>query len=137
MAIDIKKIKPEVAKVAHKHNLALVILYGSQAAGKARDGSDIDIAVLGRKLISFKEEINLINEFIDVFKTDEVDVKSLHNVGPLFRYQVMRNSVLLFGDHYDYDSFKAYAFRDYYDSQNLFELKEILIKKRMQKLSSR
>ena len=48
MAIDIEKIKPEIAKVAQKHNLALVILYGSQATGKARDGSDVDIAVLGK-----------------------------------------------------------------------------------------
>lgn len=135
--IDIEKIKPEAAKVAQKHNLALVILYGSQATGKAREESDVDIAVLGKKPVSFEEEIALINEFIDILKTDEVDVKSLHNVGPLFRYQVMRDSVLLFGSPYNYHSYKAYAFRDYCDSQNLFRLKRILINKRLQQLNSR
>lgn len=135
MALDIEKIKLEAAKVAQKHNLALVVLYGSQATGKAREDSDIDVAVLGKKPVSFKEELDLINNFIDIFKTDDVDVKSLHNVGPLFRYQVMRNSVLLFGSPYNYHSYKAYAFRDYCDSQNLFRLKKILINKRLRQLS--
>ena len=33
--IDIEKIKPDVANLAQKHNLALVILYGSQATESA------------------------------------------------------------------------------------------------------
>ena len=38
MAIDIEKIKPEIAKVAQKHNLALVILYFAGDRQK-RDGA--------------------------------------------------------------------------------------------------
>jgi len=137
MKVNIKETKSQVEEIAKRHNLKLVILYGSQATGKDGEKSDIDIAVLGIEPVRFEEEVDLINEFTDLFKTDDIDVKSLHGAGPLFRYQVMRDGLLLYGDRYDYDSFKAYAFRDFCDSQDLFRLKEILIKKRLQQLKSR
>lgn len=75
---------------------------------------------------------DVCNDFAQIFEVNEIDVKSLHNTGPLFRYQVMQNSVLLYGRNYDYLTFKSYAFRDYHDSKDLFRLKEVLIRKRMQ-----
>ncbi len=131
MNIDIEKIKSDVAKIAKRHNLKLMMLYGSRATGEAREKSDIDIAVLGEKPISFDEHIDLINDFTDLFHTDEVDVKLLHNTNPLFRYEVMRDGILLYGTDYDFASFKAYAFRDYFDSRDLFKLKEKMIQKRL------
>ena len=136
MAIDIEKIKPEVAKVAQKHNLALVILYGSQATGKAREGSDIDVAILGKRKIPFNLLLNLNDEFAHIFKTRELDVKSLHSTNPFFRYQVMRDGILLYGKSYDYNSYKAYAFRDYHDSKDLLKLKRIIVERRLQALKT-
>lgn len=129
---ELKNLKPEIEKLAKKHNLSLVLLYGSQAKGEIHKDSDIDIAVLGIKPISTDDLIALNNEFAQIFEAYEIDVKSLHNTGPLFRYQVMQNSVLLYGRNYDYLTFKSYAFRDYHDSKDLFRLKEVLIRKRMQ-----
>ena len=82
--IDIEKIKPDVANLAQKHNLALVILYGSQATGKAREESDVDIAVLGKIKISSDILINLDDEFARIFRARELDVKSLHSTNPFF-----------------------------------------------------
>ncbi len=129
---ELKNLKPEIEKLAKEYNLSLVLLYGSQAKGNMRTDSDIDLAVLGTKPISTDDLIALNNDFAQIFKVKEIDVKSLHNTGPLFRYQVMQNSVLLYGRSYDYFSFKAYAFRSYHDSKDLFRLKEVLIRKRMQ-----
>jgi predicted nucleotidyltransferase len=129
---DLEKIKPKIAKIAEKYELKLVVLYGSQATGKAKLNSDIDIAILGERRIDFDKHIELINEFTDLFNTDEIDVKLLHNTNPLFRYEVMRDGILLYGSDYDFVSFKAYAFRDYMDSGDLFRLKRIFIKKRME-----
>jgi predicted nucleotidyltransferase len=126
--------KPEIDHIARKYNLLLVILYGSHASGRTCKESDIDIAVLGTRPITFENLIDLNNEFAEIFKVKEIDVKSLHNTNSLFRYQVMSKGVLLYGKSYDYNSFKSYAFRDYYDSQDLLRLKEVLIKKRLQNL---
>lgn len=129
---ELENLKPEIEKLAKEHNLSLVLLYGSQARGDMRTDSDIDLAVLGIKPISTDDLIALCNEFAQIFEVNEIDVKSLHNTGPLFLYQVMQNSVLLYGRNYDYLTFKSYVFRSYHDSKDLFRLKEVLIRKRMQ-----
>ena len=131
---NIKNLKPKINNLAKKYNLSLVILYGSHARGKVHKESDIDIAVLGARPIPFEKLIDLNNEFAEIFKVKEIDVKSLHNTNFLFRYQVMYKGILLYGKSYDYNSFKSYAFRDYYDSQDLLRLKEVFIKKRLQNL---
>lgn len=129
-------LKQRIRKLAKKYDLSLVLLYGSQAKGKIRKDSDIDIAVLGTKPILTGDLIALNNEFAHIFEVYNIDVKSLHNTDPLFRYQVMLNAVLLYGRSYDFFTFKAYAFRAYHDSKDLFRLKEILIKKRMRSFNS-
>ena len=131
---NIKNLKPKINNLAKKYNLSLVILYGSHARGKVHKESDIDIAVLGARPIPFEKLIDLNNEFAEIFKVKEIDVKSLHNTNSLFRYQVMYKGILLYGKSYNYNSFKSYAFRDYYDSQDLLRLKEVFIKKRLQNL---
>ena len=128
---DLENLKQRIRKLVKKHNLSLVVLYGSQAKGKIRKDSDIDIAVLGTKPISTDDLIALNNDFAQIFEVYNIDVKSLHNTDPLFRYQVMLNAVLLYGRSYDFFNFKAYAFRAYHDSKDLFRLKEILIRKRI------
>lgn len=132
--MNILMSKPKIDHIARKYNLLLVILYGSQASGRTCKESDIDIAVLGTRPITFENLIDLNNEFAEIFKVKEIDVKSLHNTNSLFRYQVMSKGSLLYGKSYDYNSFKSYAFRDYYDSQDLLRLKEVFIKKRLQNL---
>ena len=131
---NIKNLKPKIDNLAKKYNLSLVILYGSHARGKVHKESDIDIAVLGARPIPFEKLIDLNNEFAEIFKVKEIDVKSLNNTNFLFRYQVMYKGILLYGKSYNYNSFKSYAFRDYYDSQDLLRLKEVFIKKRLQNL---
>lgn len=136
--IDINSKKPEMGKIAEKYGLSLVILYGSYAKNSAKKDSDIDIAVYRKgRTISFGELVGLNNEFADIFQSIEVDVKSLHNTNPLFRYQVMQAGVLLYGKKLALHSFKAYAFKDYYDSMDLLRLKEILIKKRLKTLANK
>ena len=132
--LNTSKVKPKIGRLARINNLRFIILYGSQAAGTDRKCSDIDIAVWGEEAISFDKLIDLINEFTDIFQVNNIDVKSLHNIDPLFRYEVTRGGILLFGDERDYVSFKSYAFRDYIDSGDLFRLKRAFIKKRTEYL---
>ena len=89
-------------------------------------------------LIDFKEPvdlfINLSYEFTHIFKGIEVNIKSLHQVDPFFRYQVMQNSILIYGQPFDYHNFKTYAFRAYVDSKDLLRLENILAQKTLQYL---
>lgn len=133
--MDIEQLKPKISDIAEKYRLLLVILYGSRATGKARPESDIDIAVLGKEPIKFNTLVDLNNEFAEIFETKNIDVKSLHFADPLFRYEVTRKGISLYGEAGFYIRFKAYAFRDYNDSRDLLHLKGIVIKKRLENLA--
>jgi len=91
---NLQKLK--IAKIAKKFHLKLIVVFGSFASGKNRVDSDLDIAILGIKEISFSEQINLINEFSRVFNKN-IDLSILNNVNPLLLFEVSKNSILLYG----------------------------------------
>lgn len=126
-------------KAAKKHRLKFVILHGSFATGQERQGSDLDIAVLGERPLSFEEEMKLRAEMADIFgdrPERELDIKTLHRVDPLFRYEVTRDGVLLYGDATAYEEFKAYGFRAFEDAKPLFELERTLSRKYQKHLNA-
>ncbi|MCI0680453.1 nucleotidyltransferase domain-containing protein [bacterium] len=133
-----EKQKNKIDAVAKKHGLRFVILHGSYATGKIRSaagevkGSDLDIAVLGNERLSFNVMLDLIGAFGDIFgdgSERELDVKQLHGVDSLFRFFVVKDGVLLYGDRTAYDEFCAFAYRDYMDSRDLRDLQNILLRK--------
>ena len=127
-----KKQKQEIQGIGERHNLKLLLLHGSYASGNGRIGSDLDIAVLGKKPIEFKELLDIHGELGKILgdnRERELDLKSLHQANPLFDYQVAQNSQLLYGDLMDYNEFRAYGFRRFYDSKDLFKLEKALIYK--------
>jgi len=115
-----------LGKVAEKYDLKFAILHGSYATGKNRKDSDLDVAVLGRNPHLLREKIfELHNDFANIFGDGperDLDLKTLHGADSLFRYLVIRDGVLLYGNLTDYEEYKAYAFRDYVDSKDLRDL---------------
>ena len=132
-----QKEKETIAKIGEKFNLKLIIIYGSYAKGIHKKKSDLDIAILGKKPIDFKTELEIYSALSQVFgdnKERELDVKFLHKVDSFFRYQAMKDAVLIYGNLYDFNIFKIYAIRCYQENQKLRELKDYLIKKRQKHL---
>ena len=127
-----KQEKQKINKVGRKYNLKLILLHGSYATDKAKPGSDLDIAFLGKNPIDFKTLSRIYLDIEDIFGDNfnrELDIKSLHKVDPLFCYQVSKYSQLLYGNLFDYNEFRAYAFRLYYDAKDLFRLEGLLVSK--------
>ncbi len=124
----------KIIDLAKRYNLKFVILYGSKAKNRENIQSDIDIAILGEEVITFDILVDLNNEFAELFCVKNIDVKSLHNVDPLFLYEVTGNGVLLYGEDYDYNLYRSYAFRNYCDSRSLLVLKSEIVKRRLENL---
>lgn len=129
-----KQKKEKIDDVAKKYGLKLLLLFGSQVQGKTNFDSDFDIAYLPKKSLDGGEEIEMNCDLMDVFQTDKIDQVNIKRANPLLLYEISRNSKLLFGEEMEYLEFKARAFRIYIESQSLFELKSILIKKRQRLL---
>lgn len=132
----VKIYKKKINKIAKKYALDLVLLFGSQTKNKKRlhRESDFDVAYLSKRDLPGKEIIDLNCDLIDIFGNDRVDLVNLRRIDPLLRYEIAQNSQLLYGGEMDYLEFKAFAFRDYIAHQNLFDLRELLIKKRQRLL---
>jgi predicted nucleotidyltransferase len=122
----------KIEDVGTKYRLKFILIHGSCATGKMRRGSDLDIALLGEKPIEFEELLTIHSDLAEIFGDHpqrELDVKSLHKADPLFCYQVAKDSQLLYGNLTDFNEFKAYAFSNYFDSKDLFQLEKILVQK--------
>jgi len=133
--MNLKINKEKFAKIAQKYNLEMILLFGSQVNGRAKPDSDIDIAYSAQKPLSTNEKLDLNNDLSDLFHKDIVDQVDIKNANPLLLHEISTNSQLLFGKEIDYINFRARAFRVFIDSESLFKLEELLIKKRQKFLS--
>lgn len=127
-----KYYKEQLNRVARKYGLRFVILHGSYATGRTHKKSDLDIAVLGSQELNGRKYLNLHGEIAEIFGDNpqrDLDLKMLNKVDPFFRYQVVRDGVLLCGDATEYEEFKLFAQRAYDDAQPLLELERTLSKK--------
>ena len=127
----------KVTEIGRRYDLKLILMHGSYATGKTHPHSDLDIAVLGRREIDREKFLDLHSEFMDVLGDDperELDFKTLHRKDPLFLYQVMKDSRLLYGNPTDYHQLKAYAYRLYEDSRDLRRLEKVLVHRLLERI---
>jgi len=127
-----KEQKIKIEKIGKKFDLKLMVLYGSYAKGTPRKESDLDIAILGKGSIDFETEMKIYSDLADIFgdnENKELDLVNLEKKDPLFLYQIAKNSRLLYGDLTDYNEFRAFAFKNYFDSNDIFQLEKKLVLK--------
>ena len=139
MIIMIEYSKAKLARAARKHGLKFVILHGSYATERIHKGSDLDIAVLGKQELTSDGELQLYSEFAEIFGDNprrELDLKTLHKVDSLFRYEVVREGLLLYGNPTEYEQFKAVGYRTYEDARPLRELERMLSEKYQRHLNA-
>jgi len=123
-----KDQKLKIAKIAKQFQLKLVVMFGSFVNRKNRKDSDLDIAVLGSKEVSFNEQISLTNEFSLIFNKN-IDLSVLNKANPLLLFEASKNSILLYGSREEFSKFKLYAFNVYNDYTPYFEMEKNLNKK--------
>lgn len=66
----------------------------------------------------------------------DLDLKSMEGASPLFRYEVTRDGVLLYGNPADYEEYKAISARMYDDARPLFDLERALVHKYQRHLNT-
>lgn len=122
-----------LAEVCRRLGVRILVLYGSRATGTPvpRPESDLDLAVRlqpGRESPDLWELQEALSE---AFPGASLDVAFLRGADPLFRWEVMREGRLLWGDPLDHLEYRAFAYRDFVDSADLRELERTLFKKKM------
>ena len=72
-----------------------------------------------------------MKELSKVFPAYLLDLALLGRADPLFRYEIFRQGIMLYGDLDDFYEYKIFATRSFMDASDLRALEEVLFKKRM------
>ncbi|MDD4358335.1 MAG: nucleotidyltransferase domain-containing protein [Candidatus Pacebacteria bacterium] len=123
-------------ELAKQNNIKYIVLFGSQVKGTQREDSDFDIAIFRDPFKSLEEYTNVLFGLADIlgFCSDKIDLTNLKHADPLLRYEITTKGKLLYGNELDYEEFCAFAYKDYIDSKDLFDLRFELLEKRNKEL---
>lgn len=134
--IDIDKIKPQIKELAEKYGLSLVVLFGSQVAGKTHKESDVDFAFTADKYISPRETTEIIFDFTRGLKTGvNVELVNLKNASPLLLKQIAMRSLLMYEkEPHLYNLFKIYAIKRYIEERKFLKFRDLSLNKFLQKI---
>jgi predicted nucleotidyltransferase len=72
-----------------RKRIAAVYLFGSTATGGDRRGSDLDLAIVTKKIISSRERLKIEAELSSRFRRD-VDLVVFGQVAPLLQHQILK-----------------------------------------------
>lgn len=89
-------LQTEAARIATRHHLSLIVLFGSQATGRAHAKSDVDIAVLGERPFTVHEIAAISGAFYDACKRDDVEVVDLALSSPTLSRAVVEDGRVLY-----------------------------------------
>ncbi|MBL8501919.1 MAG: hypothetical protein JNL78_00655 [Rhodocyclaceae bacterium] len=66
-----------------------------------------------------------------MFPDYSLDAVFLSDADPLFRWEIMRDGLLLHGDPIEFLEYRAFAYKDFVDSAGLRRVEAALFRKRM------
>ena len=134
--MDIKINYEKLANLAKKHDIRFIVLFGSHAQNATRPESDVDIALFfdrDKNVLAefemFSDVLNGLSEALGV-PSEKLDLLTLNKANILLRYEITAGGKLLYGNADLYEQYQAFAFRDYIDAKPLFDLEDVLIRKR-------
>jgi uncharacterized protein len=132
--VDIEKIKQTMPEFAKKHNLSLVLLFGSQASGKTHKKSDTDIAFLSEKKIGLSEIAKITFELSEKIGVKDIEMVLLNGAHPLLLKQAAQKSILLYEKEQSlFAQFKIYAAKRFIEARKLFTMREASFDKFLKK----
>lgn len=121
--------KQAIAKLAQKYHLKMILLFGSQVSGRLNQESDIDIAFLPQKDLSFQEECLFNYELTAIFQNDKIDTTNLKKAPPLLMKSILDKCQVIYqSESMIFDAFEVYALQRYQEAVPLFRMHEQAIK---------
>lgn len=104
--------KQKLDSIRKKHNIRLILAFGSRIRGIVHRDSDLDIGVLYE---GEQKPLDVAVELQKAFPDYEVDLVNLNRADPLLLNEVNKECRLLAGDETDFQKFRIHAFHRYQD----------------------
>ncbi len=117
MQIDTEKLE----LFAQRNNIALILLFGSRAAGKHREDSDTDLGLLFAG--NDYNYVDVIRGLMDIFPGGTLDIVVLNKSDPLLNFQVISCYKIIYCSEIEvFLRFYTDTIKKYHDMQKIFNL---------------
>ncbi len=122
-------------EVCTRLGVRMLVLFGSRATGSPppHPESDVDLAI--SLVAGHRHDFWDCHAVLsDLFPGESLDLVVLNDADPLFRWEIMSDGVLLWGDPDDYLELRAFAYRDFVDSADLRALERTLSERKLERI---
>lgn len=128
---------PDLAEVARRHAIRLILQFGSTVDGPVHSRSDLDVAVLLNNADVSLERLGAIQEALRAcFPGRAVDMAIINRADPLFLKQMMDRCRLLYGSLQTLQRLRLYAFKRYQDHRRFLDLERRFVNQTLDRLAA-
>ena len=103
-------------RIARRHRLDAIVLFGSRARGTARHDSDVDLCVVGDR--SADAGLKLQWELAEAFGRD-ADLVRFETADPLLRFHSVYHGRLLWGSRRTFERLRLRALKEWQDARKI------------------
>lgn len=130
--------RAQLAPLAAKHGIVLLLQFGSSVTGKVHARSDVDLAVLLERVpTTLEAHADLIADLQDLFPEREVDVALINRADPLFLKKITEACRLLYGSPQALQRLLIYAFKRYQDHRRYLDMERQYVRRTLQDTASK
>lgn len=130
--------RADIAPLAAKHGIVLLLQFGSSVTGKVHARSDVDLAVLLQRVpATLAGHAELIADLQDLFPEREVDVALVNRADPLFLKKITEACRLLYGPPQALQRLAIYAFKRYQDHRRYLDMEREYVRRTLQETAAR
>ena len=94
--IDFKKVEKNVKEICKNFKISLFYIYGSYVRGNPWKMSDIDLAYLSQKNLSWEKESKLREELEEIFEDEAIDLVNLKNAPLTLIHRILKEGKCLY-----------------------------------------
>lgn len=128
----------EIAVIAARFRIVLLVRFGSSVSGRMHARSDIDLGVLlEREPPGFDEFGELLHALQQIFPEREVDLAILDTADPLFLKKVTESCELLFGSPRRLAELRIHAFKRYQDHRRFLAMEQRYVERVLDRMAPR
>ena len=119
------ELEENLAKIAQKHRVKMILVFGSAVSSRLHALSDLDLAVFYKEAdFSWDKYTDLLFDLQKIFPQKEIDLAIINRADPLFLKKITENCRLLYGSSRELAELKIYAFKRYADHKRYLEMEE-------------
>ena len=116
--------KSEVAALAQKYGISLLMLFGSQATGKTHERSDADFAFASQRKLSPREIAEMAFELTALTAFPRIELVDVRDAPPMLLRNIATTGIAAYeAEALAFARFKIYAIKRFMEAKKLFTLR--------------